>query len=439
MQPADQLHAIELSVVVIAYEMRQQVLRTLVTLSPHYQRDLDGVSYEIVVVDNGSRDEPIRSEDLESLGFPVDLVRVQPDEARPSPIAALNAAVAATRGRLLAVILDGACMVTPGILSAGITAQRLAPRVFATAFAWHLGPDLQARSMSVGYGPHSEERVLRDSGWPANGYALFREAAIDPSNPGGWFGPISESRFFVMPRELWDAVGGYEERFQSPGGGLAALDFFRRVAGREDVLVAGLLGEGTFHQVHGGVTTNAHVDRWPEFHEEYERIVGDAWTMPEVDITLMGCLRSDARVWVEAARVADDLGREMRARGAAVPVQGAKLVDAVGVYSDGWVEPRASIAVSLSRNVRAIEVEGWLPGGTPADGTLSVNGDAVVRTTIGPGVFALSADVALAAGDDARIDLMIESEVHGAPADEQRNLSWQVGVVRFMAAFVSAD
>ena len=57
-------------------------------------------------------------------------------------------------------------------------------------------------------------------------------------------------------------MGGFNERFIQLGGGFANFDFFRRAAeaAREGFVM--LLGEGTFHQVHCGATTQAGgVDR----------------------------------------------------------------------------------------------------------------------------------------------------------------------------------
>ena len=41
-----------------------------------------------------------------------------------------------------------------------------------------------------------------------------------------------------------------------PGGGYANLELFERLGYAPGVNVASILGEGTFHQVHGGTTTN---------------------------------------------------------------------------------------------------------------------------------------------------------------------------------------
>ena len=44
----------ELSVVVVVYNMRREAMRTLQSLSRQYQRDIDDVRYEVIVVENGS-------------------------------------------------------------------------------------------------------------------------------------------------------------------------------------------------------------------------------------------------------------------------------------------------------------------------------------------------------------------------------------------------
>ncbi len=83
-------------------------------------------------------------------------------------------------------------------------------------------------------------------------------------------------------------MGGFNERFIQLGGGFANFDFFRRAAeaAREGFVM--LVGDGTFHQVHCGATTQAGgVDRkydgnlslWDLYGREYEHIVGQAFTV----------------------------------------------------------------------------------------------------------------------------------------------------------------
>ena len=58
-----------------------------------------------------------------------------------------------------------------------------------------------------------------------------------------------------MPRRIWDAIGGYDIRFNLGGGGLINLDFYKRACEHAGVQHVVLPGEGSFHQFHGGITT----------------------------------------------------------------------------------------------------------------------------------------------------------------------------------------
>ena len=89
-------------------------------------------------------------------------------------------------------------------------------------------------------------------------------------------------------RTLWDELGGFDERFLAPGGGLVNLDTYQRACGLPDSQLVVLLGEGTFHQVHGGVATNALVSPAAAFHEEYAAIRGKPFRVPEVSPLYLG-------------------------------------------------------------------------------------------------------------------------------------------------------
>jgi hypothetical protein len=106
------------------------------------------------------------------------------------------------------------------------------------------------------------------------------------------------------------AMGGLEERFQTRGGGLVNLDFFQTALARPELEYVMMLGEGTFHQVHGGVATNARPENhpWDEFHAEYVGIRGRPFDLVRRKPFYMGRVPQEAFL---VAKVSSHLGMEI--------------------------------------------------------------------------------------------------------------------------------
>jgi hypothetical protein len=257
-----------LSVVVISYEMARELPRTIRSLSPAVQRGIEAGDYELIVVDNGSREPPA----FDAFGAQVRTLRIQ--EPGPSPAAALNRGIAEARAPLVGAMIDGARLASPGLLRHALVAAALDDRAVIATLGFHLGPDLQRRAIAAGYDQAAEDALLERAGWTEDGYRLFDVAVPAHSAAGGWFEVPTESNAIFMPAELWAELGGFDERFTSPGGGFVNLDLFARACALPDSLLVILLGEATFHQVHGGVATNAPTLWHERFAEEYERLCG---------------------------------------------------------------------------------------------------------------------------------------------------------------------
>jgi hypothetical protein len=115
--------------------------------------------------------------------------------------------------------------------------------------------------------------MIAESGWPESPRALFNICASGASCREGYFRSIGGSNSFSMSRSLFDVVGGYDERFLSPGGGLANREIFERYVCRPNAVNICILAEGTFHQVHGGAATSRiHPPEY--FRDEYRKIFG---------------------------------------------------------------------------------------------------------------------------------------------------------------------
>jgi len=421
----------QLSVIVAVHDMPSQAPRTLLSLSRRHQRDVGDLPYEVIVVDNGSS-PPLDAARVRALGPEFRIVTVQ--DAAQSPLAAVNAAVDASAGALVAVILDGACLVTPGVLAAGRSALLAWPDAFCTTYAWHLGHEQQTTAVQHGYDTATEERLLRQVGWPEDGYALFDVAALDPSNPDGWFGHLAESRFFMTSRRTWDRLGGYDEAFVAPGGGLGGLDLFERVCALDDVELVGLLGEGSFHQVHGGITTNSPVDRWDELHDEYVRVRARSWSVPRRVMRWVGAVRGSASVWVARSHLLQARNRDLANARAGARLHDLELVDGgQGLYDDGWVAPVMTCRVRALTPAPRLEIAGWIPETDQGSHALTVHvGDrSPVVTALVPGTFVVSVPADLAAADVVELRLAMD----GPPIDavisprERRDIGWRLTAV----------
>jgi hypothetical protein len=292
----------ELSVVVIGYRMARELPRTLHSLSPAMQRGIAAGQYEVIAVDNGSP-EPVRFDDCTATGMRLSWHRLE--AAPPSPARAANVGLGQAQGRLIGVMIDGARLASPGLLAGALLAARLAERPVIASLGFHLGPAVQMESVRDGYDQREEDRLLEASGWTEDGYRLFDISVPAGSSAGGFFQPIAESNALFMPRALWDELGGFDERFVSPGGGLLNLDTYVRACELPDTRLIVLLGEGTFHQVHGGIATNAPVSPWDQFHDEYVRLRGKNFAPPEREPIYLGRVAAPAlRLIEESARLA---------------------------------------------------------------------------------------------------------------------------------------
>lgn len=278
-----------LSVVVVGYAMERELPRTLRTLFPPYQRGIDAADYEVIVVDNGS---PVPLAPAAPPAGPR-LRSVRLDPAPPSPARAANAGLGMAEGDLIGLVVDGARMASPGLLAGVRLAGRLADRPVVTAPAYHLGDVPHMRAAEVGYDQEAEDRLLERCGWEDDGYRLLAISTFGGSSARGWFGPMGESSSLFLPRALWEELGGLDEGFDLPGGGLVNHDLYRRACALPDARLVSLLGEGTFHQIHGGAATSRRFS-WDELVAQYEAIRGRRWAPPDHVPVHLGTLPPDA-------------------------------------------------------------------------------------------------------------------------------------------------
>ncbi len=284
-----------LSVVVIFHDMRREAARTLHTLSEKYQAGVTA-RYEVIVIDNGST-APLDPEMVGAMGANFRYQFVPTGSV--SPAEAVNHGAAMAEGEFLAVIVDGARMATPGLVAGTLAATQPFREPFVSTLSWHLGPKVQNESILDGYDQVEEDRLLASIDWRANGYDLFTISTIAQSSRRGFFGGIPiECSWLCMRSETFRRLGGFDARFRTSGGGLVNHDFRDRALAVCGIAPVLLLGEGVFHQFHGGVATNVGMQGHPigRFRAEYCAIHGRPYVArPSPPAFLYGSMPEQAR------------------------------------------------------------------------------------------------------------------------------------------------
>ena len=265
---------VDLSIVLICYNMQREIVRTVQSFLKPYQEGVDDYAIEIIVIDNGSQVLP----DLTQFNGKVKFVQFK--SKHPSPVEAVNHGIKMASSNLVGVLIDGARMVTPGMCRDVINVNQMHHRVFISTLAFHLGPEIQNTTVFKGYNQELEDKLLSELDWIKNGYDLFLASTIALSSINGLHGPIAESNAIFANKDIWNELGLFDERFISIGGGLSNLDLYKRACELENTKHVRLTNEATFHQVHGGVATNNTIGKFNDlFNQEYQSIRGKPYSV----------------------------------------------------------------------------------------------------------------------------------------------------------------
>lgn len=282
-----------LSVVITAHDMARELPRTLETLAPGAQRGIAASDYELIIVDNGSTTQPDWAA-CTAIAPNARIVALPPGQ--PSPCHALNTGMALARGAVIGALIDGARMVSPGLLAAALEALEDRPLGVVGSFGLHLGDQIQVEAAQAGYDQAAEDALLDSIDWRGDGYRLFDISVLSKSSGKGWDVLPSESNTVFAHRGLWLALNGFDEGFVTPGGGLTNLDLWKRACEYPGAEVAMLRNEASFHQFHGGVTTGQDGStRRAGFDAEYRSLRGQDWQRPNVETRFIGAVPGQSR------------------------------------------------------------------------------------------------------------------------------------------------
>lgn len=263
-----------ISVLVIAYKMPRQVLNTLYSLSIHHQQNVQESDYEIILVENESSSNVAEADAL-AIGNNIRYYLRQ--ETSSSPCGAINFGLKHCRGASIGLMIDGARMVTPRIIEYALLAQQADIDSLLAVPGYNLGPQQHQFHLDTGYNEHVEKNLLEQVQWKHNGYRLFDIANISGANEKGIFHPLLESNCMFSSARNFERIGGANMAFDLPGGGSINLHMFRQLGllpeARRYFITP---GEGSFHQFHGGITTQQAADR-DEVLESHRKQLHSYW------------------------------------------------------------------------------------------------------------------------------------------------------------------
>lgn len=264
----------KISIIVVVYKMARQAMNTLYSLSVDYQRNVCADDYEVIVVENNSGHNMDENAIAQLNGNFRYFLR---NELSQSPVGAINFGFEKARGTSICLMIDGARMVTPRILEFALQAHAINPDALVSVPGYNLGTQDQRFHKENQHDEIIEQQLLEKIHWKNNGYRLFDVASIGGANPKGFFHPLMECNCVFTSAANFERIGRANPDFQLPGGGSINLHIYRQLGllaqSRYYFL---MIGEGSFHQFHGGITT-AQWDDLDEVLESHRKQLHSYW------------------------------------------------------------------------------------------------------------------------------------------------------------------
>ena len=254
-RPAD---AVDLSVVVVFYNMRREAARTLHSLVARVPaRASTTLDYEVIVVENGSRPTRSSARSSSRASVPSSATSTSAPRRRRRR-STRSTAGSASRGRQQHRVHDR----RRARAHAGRAAVRASPGLAHLRARDRRHPAVVRRSRAssptrstTGYDQAYEDELFRRrSSGRTTGTGCSRSATSSATATGST--GCGRATASSCPARCSSRSAAFDERFSMAGGGYANLELYERLGATPGVNVVTILGEGSFHQVHGGTTTN---------------------------------------------------------------------------------------------------------------------------------------------------------------------------------------
>jgi hypothetical protein len=231
--------------------MRNQVHRTLTSLSPNYQKTINQ-HVKVCLIDNASECQ-VDNIDKKSLK-PWAFEYIKNNDKSIPIHHEINKRINRSREKIIGIMIDGARLCSDNIIQQASNIISTNPLNVVSIPNYQLGPCMQMRNNDA-QSDEFNEKLLKSINWPeCTTKELLDISYLEPH--AGIKAPLFETNFLFMSRYLWENVGGYETEFTSKDGGFASADLFSRLVNNEECNLYILRNEGTFHQFHNGTTTN---------------------------------------------------------------------------------------------------------------------------------------------------------------------------------------
>jgi glycosyltransferase involved in cell wall biosynthesis len=244
--------------------MSRQLQNTLFTLSAEFQQGVESGDYEVIVLENSSSDN-LAPDVVASL--PANFRYVLREEAGATPVPAVNEGFALCRAPFICLMIDGARLVSPGVIRTALAAQAITEDAVVAVPGYHLGRQEQHLADDGLDLEREEIELMASVDWRVDGYELFRISTFSGANRHGYLHPIMECNCLFASAANYQAIGYANSDFTLPGGGSINLHMYRSLGMLPHSEMFVLPGEGSFHQYHGGVTTSSYEEREAEIEK----------------------------------------------------------------------------------------------------------------------------------------------------------------------------